>query len=223
MHNGPGYWLKFDSASTIQISGLAIQRDSFHVTRGWNIIGSVSDPISTAGITSIPPGLVTSPVYTYHEGYETPDTLRAGSAGWIKMSDDGILVVSALPVADPGARIRMLLTSELPPPPPGTTGSGPALPASYNLGQNFPNPFNPFTVIGYQLPAAGRVTLRVYDLLGREVATLVDREMEAGRYEAGWDATGCASGVYFYTLNATSRKGSSAGEVHITRKLLLMR
>jgi hypothetical protein len=75
-------------------------------------------------------------------------------------------------------------------------------PAVFALHQNYPNPFNPVTHIRYELPERGRVSLRVYDLLGREVAVLVDGEAEAGRHIAAFDGGGRASGVYFYRLTA---------------------
>ena len=76
------------------------------------------------------------------------------------------------------------------------------LPTTYGLNQNYPNPFNPTTVIRYQIPVSSMVSLKVYNVLGQEVATLVSEEMKPGRYEVAWDATGFASGVYFYRLQA---------------------
>ncbi|MEK7671010.1 MAG: T9SS type A sorting domain-containing protein, partial [Bacteroidota bacterium] len=65
-----------------------------------------------------------------------------------------------------------------------------------------PNPFNPTTTIRYDLPSAGLVSLEVFDILGREVRTLVNEKLQAGSYERTFDASGLASGVYFYRLNA---------------------
>jgi hypothetical protein len=76
----------------------------------------------------------------------------------------------------------------------------PAQPLSFALSQNFPNPFNPSTLIGYQLPGAGPVRLTVYDILGREVATLVDAIQQPGPHEARFDGGGLSSGVYLYRL-----------------------
>ncbi len=73
-------------------------------------------------------------------------------------------------------------------------------PLAYALSQNFPNPFNPSTLIGYLLPGAGPVRLTVYDILGREVATLVDGIQQPGPHEARFDGGGLSSGVYLYRL-----------------------
>ncbi len=77
-----------------------------------------------------------------------------------------------------------------------------AVPEVYSLDQNFPNPFNPVTTIQYSIPRSGRVTLGVYDLLGREVSRLVDEVQAAGVYKISFDAAGLASGVYLYRLHA---------------------
>lgn len=75
-------------------------------------------------------------------------------------------------------------------------------PVSFYLFQNYPNPFNPATTISYQLPAVGRVSLKVYDVLGREVRTLVDEVKRPGKYVIEFDGNGLPSGVYFYRLSA---------------------
>jgi N-acetylmuramoyl-L-alanine amidase len=82
-----------------------------------------------------------------------------------------------------------------------------ALPGRYALDQNFPNPFNPSTVIGYHLPADARVTLKVFDLLGREIATLVDGTVQAGSHAVTWNAGSLGSGVYFARLSASDPGG----------------
>jgi uncharacterized protein (UPF0218 family) len=78
---------------------------------------------------------------------------------------------------------------------------GTTLPVTYSLEQNYPNPFNPTTTIRYQIPKEGMVTLKVYDILGAEVATLVNEEKIVGRYEVSFDASRLASGVYIYRLS----------------------
>ena len=89
------------------------------------------------------------------------------------------------------------------------------LPDHFALSQNYPNPFNPSTVIRYQLPAAGSVRLVVYDMLGREVAVLVNETKNAGVHHVTFDAGGLASGVYLYRLQA--------GDFVQARKLMLVR
>jgi hypothetical protein len=75
---------------------------------------------------------------------------------------------------------------------------------TFSLEQNYPNPFNPSTVIGYRLPVNSDVTLKVFDLLGREVATLVDEFKPAGKYEVEFNSKDLSSGIYFYTIQAGS-------------------
>ena len=72
----------------------------------------------------------------------------------------------------------------------------------YELYQNYPNPFNPSTKIKFDIPKAGFVSLKIYDITGREIATLVNRELEASRYEVEWNGAQFASGVYFFRINA---------------------
>ncbi|UCE24091.1 MAG: right-handed parallel beta-helix repeat-containing protein [Candidatus Zixiibacteriota bacterium] len=79
-----------------------------------------------------------------------------------------------------------------------------AVPESYVLGQNWPNPFNPSTDIPFELPTAAHVKLEILNLLGQPVATLIDRPMEAGFHTARWEATGQPSGVYFYRIRSDS-------------------
>jgi len=89
------------------------------------------------------------------------------------------------------------------------------LPKTFTLSQNYPNPFNPSTAISYQLPASNLVTLKIFDILGREITTLVNEVKTPGEYSVQWDPQGQASGVYFYTLRA--------GDFVATRKLVLLR
>ncbi|MCH8304252.1 MAG: T9SS type A sorting domain-containing protein [Candidatus Marinimicrobia bacterium] len=84
----------------------------------------------------------------------------------------------------------------------GITDEGGAIPVEYALGQNYPNPFNPTTTIKYALPTSGEVLLTVYDLLGKEVARIVNGQQPAGYHEVTWDASSVASGIYFYRLHA---------------------
>ena len=90
------------------------------------------------------------------------------------------------------------------------------LPAAYELSQNYPNPFNPSTKIDFALRNSGKVTLRVYDVLGREVATLVDGYKPAGHHSVTFNAGNLPSGVYIYTLDAPEG-------THLTKKMILMK
>jgi hypothetical protein len=89
------------------------------------------------------------------------------------------------------------------------------IPNEVQLFQNYPNPFNPKTRIGFRIADYGFVSLKVFDVLGREVRTLVSEELKVGSYETTFDASGLASGVYYYRLKA--------GEFVSTKKLLLLR
>ena len=77
-------------------------------------------------------------------------------------------------------------------------------PKEFKLEQNYPNPFNPTTTIQYQLPADARVTLKVYDILGSEVVTLVNEDQEAGYKEVKFSGSSIASGMYIYRLTSGS-------------------
>jgi photosystem II stability/assembly factor-like uncharacterized protein len=90
-----------------------------------------------------------------------------------------------------------------------------SLPLNYSLSQNYPNPFNPITEINYQLPTNGFVSLKIYDVLGKEVATLDNEYKAAGYHDVEFDATNLSSGVYFYKLQA--------GNFVTTKKMLLAR
>ncbi len=83
------------------------------------------------------------------------------------------------------------------------------LPKEYSLNQNYPNPFNPATTISYQLSAAGNVTLKIYDVLGREVKTLVNEKQNAGCYKIEFNAGNLSSGMYLYRVTAVSTDGKS--------------
>jgi len=79
-----------------------------------------------------------------------------------------------------------------------------SIPTKYNLSQNYPNPFNPTTNIDFSIPQSGFVTLKVFNLLGQEVASLINDEIKAGSYSVSFDAIGLASGVYLYRLQTNN-------------------
>jgi photosystem II stability/assembly factor-like uncharacterized protein len=96
-----------------------------------------------------------------------------------------------------------------------SVGNTKVLPSSFELFQNYPNPFNPSTTIGFELSHSTFVTIKVFNILGEEIATLVTGELPAGKHTKQWDASGFASGVYFYQMRA--------GNMIQTRKLILVR
>ncbi|MBI4427488.1 MAG: T9SS type A sorting domain-containing protein [Ignavibacteriales bacterium] len=89
------------------------------------------------------------------------------------------------------------------------------LPNSFSLSQNYPNPFNPTTKVEFSIPQNSVVSLKVYDVMGREIAVLLDAQKEAGTYRVSWDASALSSGVYFCRIHA--------GPFLETKKMLLMR
>jgi hypothetical protein len=90
-----------------------------------------------------------------------------------------------------------------------------SVPFVFSLYQNYPNPFNPFTKIRYEIPTESRVLIKVFDILGREAAALIDDFQKPGRYEVEWNAGNFASGVYFYSIKA--------GDFSAVKKLLLLK
>jgi hypothetical protein len=90
-----------------------------------------------------------------------------------------------------------------------------SLPSNFTLEQNYPNPFNPTTNIRYSITLTSKVTLKIYDLLGREVQTLVNDEQTPGKYSVSLNAGKLSSGIYFYQLKA--------GDYSATKKLMLLK
>ncbi|MBI4547052.1 MAG: T9SS type A sorting domain-containing protein [Ignavibacteriae bacterium] len=221
LENGIGYWLKFSTVESLSIIGIPISAETIEVSEGWNLIGSISEPVPVSLFASDPPGLITSDFFGYEGGYIRTDTIYPGKGYWVKVNQAGQLTLSSSSQAPASTRIRIVPTSELPPPPPNETATGATLPKEFTLEQNYPNPFNPLTVIRYQLPVESKVTLRIYNVLGQEVATLVNKIQDAGFKSQDWNAEGIASGFYFYRLSATPLDG---GPPFIeTKKMLLLR
>jgi hypothetical protein len=216
---GAGYWIKFYSPAKIAFDGFTNLTDTIPVTRGWNLIGSVSRSIPAGSVASVPPGMVTSQFFGYTDSYQTSGTIETGKAYWVKVNGDGLLVLSSS--GSPGTlnRIRIRAGQERPPAPPlsaDTANSMPSVPREYSLGQNYPNPFNPRTHVHFSIANSGFVTLKVYDVLGREVATLVNETKVPGEYSVGWDASQMTSGVYFYHLDVRE-----AGEMRVVYSRVL--
>ncbi len=96
------------------------------------------------------------------------------------------------------------------------------VPREFRLDQNFPNPFNPSTTIQFAVPRTADVTVKLFDLLGREVATLVDEEFASGEYKLLFEAGELASGVYFYRIVGKTTSGTAERFVS-TKKLMLLK
>ncbi len=118
--NGPGYWIKFNGAQTVDLGGPLVLADSIPVSQGWNIVGSVSNPVAASSVESIPPGIVASSFFRYDGGYFTADSIRPGRAYWVKVSGPGSIILAPGAPAVPAARrMGVAPDGELPPPPAG--------------------------------------------------------------------------------------------------------
>jgi hypothetical protein len=91
----------------------------------------------------------------------------------------------------------------------------PQITTSFQLAQNYPNPFNPTTIINYELPITNYVDLSIYNTLGQKVATLVNEKRKAGIHQVTWDASGYASGIYYYKIET--------GEFQDVKKMILLK
>jgi len=204
--HGKGYWMKFSAVQNVPLIGIPLTKDTIDVDIGWNMIGSIFTKIPVSSINSIPSGIITSTFFFYNGAtYLESDSIAPGSAYWVKSGQSGKLILSSTGSNQTAARILIKQSDELPPPPPGVVNVNTiTMPTQYSLSQNFPNPFNPATVISYQLPISRWVTLKVYNLLGEEIATLVDRITPAGIYTVSWDGSKVPSGLYIYRLQVGS-------------------
>lgn len=93
LRNGEGFWLKFPSAQTVSVAGLPLLADTIHVRPGWNLIGMISTPVAVSSIVQIPSGLITAGYYEYQGMYVITDTLQPGKGYWVKVNQDGELVI----------------------------------------------------------------------------------------------------------------------------------
>lgn len=325
---GLGYWMKHQGNQIYNTGDEWPQQGImtfFHypiiVSKGWNLIGGYEKSISTENIFSIPPGIISSPIYEFSGGYQSADSLRPGYGYWVKTSATGQLMIDTsctnLPPQSAnkskmvtelfkGEWGKLIITDaagqdytlysvttpedlgmyELPPLPPAgvfdiryssgkiaedlhspqsiemngvvypvkikvenmqvkitdaynieidrelipgdelvlynsqinklkVQSTSPSVPVAYSLEQNYPNPFNPSTKISWQSPVSSHQVLKVFDVLGNEVAVLVNEFREAGRYEVEFDASLLASGIYLYKLKV--------GSFVETKKMILLR
>lgn len=207
LETGVGYWLKFGRDETVGMVGYPRDLDSVQVVAGWNLVGALSTPVAVTAVGSIPPGMVLSNFFGFEGSYVATDSLVPGRGYWVKTGGAGLLILASSPGrAVPTTRVRIVPDGELPPAPPsGAEDPGwNGLPKVHALHQNYPNPFNPETEIRFDLPSDGDVVLRIYSILGEEVATLVDGPKAAGFWSVRFDGGRLASGVYFCRLTAGS-------------------
>ena len=175
--------------------------------------------VDAYGSMTIPGGTVhqTLRIRKVDSTFTTPAGTAAKVVGYIYLAKDGTLVQmnaagegaadsGTISIAHPVSWQSAVATS---------IGVAPSVSLAYSLGQNYPNPFNPSTEIPYSLPGNAHVTLAVFNILGQQVATLVDENQVAGKYTARFDGSSLASGLYFYRLQA--------GSFLQTRRLLLLR
>jgi hypothetical protein len=104
LENGRGYWGKFGAGDSANIMGIARYIDTLEVSRGWNVVGSISFPVDTGDVLTIPPGIRASPFFGYSGGYSPVDTIEPGNGYWVKMSDFGSLILAATAVVHRAAR-----------------------------------------------------------------------------------------------------------------------
>jgi sugar lactone lactonase YvrE len=167
-------FFKWETASEVDNGGFCL--DYSLAGKDWHEFASYLKDSRLKGHGTTPSG--------YKYSYFTPSI--SDSAKWYRLRS-----------VDYGGKIHTFAGVQL-------TNSQSGIPTSYALSQNYPNPFNPSTTITYALPQAGQVTLQVYDVLGREMAILVNENKMAGSYTATFDASRFSSGVYFYKLQAGS-------------------
>jgi len=142
------------------------------------------------------------------------NTLPSYTISWLTGSGNQ-LSVEVDSNASGSVKVRSVSLTTVGPTPATLVKSPAKLPGNFVLSQNYPNPFNPSTQIQFSVPKAGFVTLKVYDMLGREVATLVNGELSASSYSITWNAANVASGMYLYKLEA--------GKYSVTKKMVLMK
>ncbi|MFI5253279.1 MAG: T9SS type A sorting domain-containing protein [Bacteroidota bacterium] len=327
--HGAGYWMKFNNTQPLNMTGMPYPIDTINVAAGWNLIGSVSNPVAKNSIITMGT-TIGSQFFGYNKGYLPSDTLLPAHGYWVKVSDAGKLILGAgamnMTATNASALLNMnsLIAEdasgnkqtlyfgkspegafktnqyEMPPAAPEgefdvrygtdtyvefaaidrarelpviiTTNSYPVTvkwrmrtspfdavfvlngtelsagsdgmitladaqsrlvlklgasaarntPQEFVLEQNYPNPFNPTTVINYQLPFESRVVMKVYNIVGEVVSTLVDGVQGAGMKSVEWNSGNYSSGIYFYRIQITSMESPTKTFTQ-GRKMLLLK
>ncbi len=221
-----GTFYYYDGTFETMLNGTQAGTPSTGTGTAWLHFGGSRDSadfrVTCAGLDSTYHGshFHLAPAGTVIEPITTADSATGSGVWGVPDSDivamlEGRVYVNIHSLKYPAGEIR------------GTLGLSPAVvtsvqivssstPSSFVLGQNYPNPFNPSTTISFSLTKADRVTLRIYNLLGQEVATLMDGLQNAGSYKVTFDASKLASGVYIYRL-------STSGGNNAAKKMLLLK
>jgi hypothetical protein len=181
--------------------------------------------INPAFICSIPGTLqgylVTAPADTIGTAY----TLDGGNS-WQSVEDTVGLVYTKFASGSTGWALNWEYPTVFKwsgPPFPVAVEEATTLPKEFALEQNYPNPFNPSTCIQYAVSSRQFVILKVYDILGNEIETLVSEEKSVGTYEITWNAENLPSGVYFYQMRAVDPESSSGQGFINTKKMILLK
>jgi hypothetical protein len=191
-------------AMSIQVQG---QFGKFLGAESGSLFRSYSTPVAVMGRSEGSKVYVDMAVM----GLENPGASAAGEVVVLRFEGSTKVMLTKVDARDSR---NDLITSKL------VKGAGDGTPTAYRLEQNYPNPFNPTTTIRYEVPETGPVTIDVFDVLGRQVATLVDQVKEAGYYNVQWNARDyqdrpVASGMYIYRLQA--------GQFRSLLKMLLLK
>ncbi len=226
-----GYWLAMPEGDTLIVSGTKLDSATCHYQQGWHMIGSISQPVDVSNPNDNPDGAVLAFFGWDHQtGTYYPTTMLNPKEGYwmavmeecdFRLGDDTPFEKIAKARADEESFYKEFGSE--PPPPPDfyfEKRNLTQVPETYALYQNYPNPFNSETIIKYQLPKAGKVSFKIYNILGQEVCTLFDGNKVAGYHQIMWDGKDnsgrfVSSGIYIYQIQS--------GEFQSTKKMLMLR
>ena len=217
---GKGYWIAIPGVTTATIHGQPVYSFKTMLEQGWYLLGSVYNGADFSQPFDEPNGSVYSPSYgwTVPDGpYYTTTFLNAGEGFWVAVFNRCTLTVGGPPPPPLAASANNPTTMDFPtftarygalPPGPPTTSdvhTTQSVPDEFVLHPNYPNPFNPVTTVRFDMPALSRVSIKVYNLQGKLIRTLLDAEKAAGSHQVTWDGTtesgeALTSGIYFIQM-----------------------
>lgn len=222
VETGKGYWVAIPGPSAAFINGTPVTSFSGHYTQGWQLLGSVLGTVDFTNPNDTPDGAILLPIFRWNGDeqryYPTVTSIEQSYGHWVAVMQECDLVVaggsasakfskSATPLTAAAFHERFGATPPPPPPFPLALSTTSRLPNSTRLLENFPNPFNPATVIQYNLEQTGTTQLSVYNSLGQRIKTLVEAEQTSGIHQVIWNGRDDAgqrvvSGIYFAKLIA---------------------